>query len=388
MAGETEGSGSDNFWSWRDAMYRRALATNPDEFEIIAGCVYSEMLRFGITAVAEFHYMHKDPGGQPYANPGEMSIRLLRAATRVGMGITLIPVYYHRGDFDQEAGPQQRRFLFRDRDEYLRLVTDLQALQQQEYPGQLIGHGIHSLRAAGPDDARELLDPRHSQGPVHLHIAEQEGEVEACRKALGRRPVRWLLDEVGPGPRHFPVHATHMDPGEVRDLALSGATVVLCPSTEGNLGDGFFDLAGWLAAGGRFAIGTDSHAGLFMPGEMRWLDYGQRLLHRRRNILPAGAGTAADQLLDHTLTGGCLALGRPLPAPATPGCPLDGLLVDPDHPLMGSRHGAHRTAAFVYSGTPDMIRGRYAAGRWIPADDPHNDHAKKYRQAFLRLRPA
>ena len=239
----------DDFWSWRQAMYGLAQRVSPDEVEAIASMLYSEMLRCGYTAVTEFHYLHHDVSGAPYKNPAEMGARLMAAAARAGIHLTLVPVLYRQGGFGRPAMPAQRRFLADGLDSYARLLEATHAAAARQ-SGTLVGVGVHSLRAVPPDEVRALLGQPFT-GPAHLHVAEQSQEVKDCVAHLGQRPVAWLLANLPLDQRFNLVHATHLDADEVQQLAATDATVVLCPSTEGNLGDGFYPLQDYLAPAGR-----------------------------------------------------------------------------------------------------------------------------------------
>ncbi len=260
MAGLAEHRGpvADSFWTWREAMYRHALAMQPEQLEAIAGQLYVEMLEAGYTRVGEFHYLHHDPAGQPYDNPAEMAHRLVAAAALSGIGLTLLPVFYAHAGFGGHApGAAQRRFVT-GLDAYARLLEAAQ-VALHPLPGALIGVAPHSLRAVTPDELRAVLQLADgllgADAPVHIHIAEQLQEVDDCVAWCGARPVHWLLDHAPVNPRWCLVHATHMDADETRRAADSGAIAGLCPITEANLGDGIFDAPAWLAHGGRRGSG-------------------------------------------------------------------------------------------------------------------------------------
>jgi formimidoylglutamate deiminase len=310
FAGLTEyrAAASDSFWTWRDLMYRFALAISPEQVEQVATRLYVEMLRAGYTAVCEFQYLHHDRDGRAYAEPAEISLRLVAAARRAGIGLTLLPVLYRHGGFGAGAPrADQRRFL-NDVDGLLRIVARLHAA------GVVVGAAPHSLRAVAPSDLAALLDGLAAidpAAPVHIHVAEQEQEVADCVAWCGARPVQWLLDHAPVDARWCLVHATHLDAAEAAAVARSGAVVGLCPSTEANLGDGLFDAARHLEAGGRWGIGSDSHASVDAAEELRLLEYGQRLVQRRRNVLVAPPHVqVADALWLGAVAGGAQASGR------------------------------------------------------------------------------
>jgi len=352
FAGLTEHrTGSDDsFWSWRTLMYRFALRLSPDALEAIATQVYIEMLRAGYTSVCEFHYVHHDPQGQPYADPAEMSLRLLRAASRAGIGITLLPVLYQTAGFGAKpALPEQRRFL---------LGTDAMLALLQRLSGACsggdarLGLAPHSLRAVPPEALAQAVAGLHAmdpQAPVHIHIAEQQREVDECLASTGTRPVDWLFDHAEVDARWCLVHATHMDWDERRRLAHSGAVAGICPTTEANLGDGVFDAPPYLSQGGVWGIGSDSHASVSVAEELRLFEYGQRLALQRRNVLASEAHPqVADRLYLEAVAGGARAAGRAV-AGLVLGQRADFTVLDGAHPALAGLSGAQALAAHVFA---------------------------------------
>jgi len=325
---------ADSFWTWRDLMYRFALAISPDQLEAIATQLYIEMLRAGYTSVCEFHYLHHDPSGRPYTEPAEMALRLAAAAQRAGIGLTLLPVLYqHAGFGAQPPRADQRRFL----NSVDGLLAIVQRLREH---GVRTGVAPHSLRAVGPAALAELctamqrIDP---SAPVHIHIAEQQQEVDDCLACCGQRPVQWLLEHAPPDARWCLVHATHLDGAELRGIAASGATVGICPTTEANLGDGVFDAVAYASAGGHWGIGSDSHASVGAAEELRTLEYSQRLAGQRRNVLTggtAGSGQVAEHVWRSAVAGGARASGRPVAGLAV-GQQADLVVLDGTGPLAG-----------------------------------------------------
>ncbi|MEO7039936.1 MAG: formimidoylglutamate deiminase, partial [Candidatus Elarobacter sp.] len=298
MAGvaERRGSSDDDFWSWRDAMYRLAGTLEPDGLYAIALDVYRAMLLTGYTAVAEFHYLHRDPRGAWYADRAATSRALLAAAADAGIAICLLPALYaHAGPDGAALHERQRRFAAQP-DEILTIAATLRS----EYAGTadvVVGVCAHSLRAVSPAALRALVEGSPRDVPVHLHIAEQTAEVEAVEAALGARPVAWLFEHEPVDARWCLVHATHLDHAERDLLARSGAVAGLCPTTEANLGDGLFALGPYLAAGGTIGVGSDSNVSLSPVEELRWLEYGQRLATRRRIVAAAAPGTSSGEVL-------------------------------------------------------------------------------------------
>jgi formimidoylglutamate deiminase len=324
------GADADSFWTWRDLMYRFALAISPDQLEDIATHLYIEMLQAGYTSVCEFHYLHHDAAGRPYSDPAEMSTRLLAAARRAGIGITLLPVLYQQAGFGAlPARADQRRFID-SVDGLLRIVERLRA------QGARVGVAPHSLRAVAPNALTELLTGLNGiddTAPIHLHIAEQMLEVRECITWCGQRPVQWLLAHANVDARWCLVHATHIDTAETRAAAATGATVGLCPSTEANLGDGVFDAAAWAAAHGHWGIGSDSHASVDAAEELRLLEYTQRLAQQRRNVLASSHQVqVTDALWLAATNGGARASGRPIGALAV-SHQADFVVLDASHTL-------------------------------------------------------
>ncbi|MDE2625793.1 MAG: formimidoylglutamate deiminase [Burkholderiales bacterium] len=323
---------ADSFWTWRDLMYRFALAISPDQLEAVATQLYVEMLQAGYTAVCEFHYLHHDPQGRPYADPAEMALRLLAAARQAGIGITLLPVLYQHACFGATPPRAQQRRFVTGTDALLDIAARLRA------HGAHVGIAPHSLRAVGPRALHEVVAGLHAldpSAPVHLHIAEQQREVDDCLAWCGRRPVEWLLANAAVDARWCLVHATHLSDAERRALAASGAVAGLCPSTEANLGDGVFDAAAYLAAGGAWGIGSDSHASVDAAGELRWLEYTQRLARQQRHVLASPAHRqVADRLWLGAVGGGARASGRALGGLAV-GQQADFIVLDDSGTLAG-----------------------------------------------------
>ncbi|MGK2286641.1 formimidoylglutamate deiminase [Pedomonas sp. V897] len=391
MAGQAEwrGAGEDSFWTWRERMYDLALRITPEDLHAIASRLYVEMLKAGYTQVCEFHYVHHAETGAPYAVPTTLSEAIFAAAAETGIGLTHLPTLYQTGDFGGvPAGERQRRFL-NTTDGFLRLVEQLDALAQR-LAHTRVGVAFHSLRAVPPEALRETLAVLATRPgrPLHIHIAEQQREVEACRAATGQRPVEWLLANAPVGEGWSLVHATHMSDSETAALAKTGAVAVLCPTTEANLGDGLFPLAPYLAAGGRIAIGSDSHISVSASEELRWLDYGQRLILQKRNVsaTPQEPHTGA-RLWRLAAEGGAQAAGVAMGRIAV-GCRADLLVLDLDAPTLTCLTGDTLVDALVFAGQPNPIRHVMVAGQWRVRDGWHpNDAASavRYRQTLRRL---
>lgn len=276
-----EGQERDDFWSWREKMYSLALSMNPESMHTIALNLYRKLKSLGYRRVSEFHYLHHDEHGNPYQQRTVMSEALIRAASSAGIELDLIPIYYNQGGFNLAPSPRQRRFISKDLDTYRNFVSDIEKVAKN-YENIRVLYGVHSLRAAKKKDLKELFITRTKGLPFHLHIAEQEKEVEECLLKWGKRPIEWLLEQEGVDKDFELVHSIHANAFEIKSLASRNIGVVLCPSTEANLGDGIFPLIDFHHHGGRYSLGTDSHIGLNPFEEMRWLEYTQRLVSKRR----------------------------------------------------------------------------------------------------------
>ncbi len=372
MAGlaERAGTGDDSFWTWREVMYRFLDRLSPDAVEAIAGQLYVEMLEAGFTAVGEFHYLHNDIDGQAYADPGELAERIVAAATATGIGLTMLPVLYQHGTFGGAAPtPGQRRFVMTP-DAVLNLAQTLRS----RHPGLVVGMAPHSLRAVTPESLKVVVEATPG-GPLHIHAAEQVKEVEDCLAWSRRRPVRWLFDEVGLDERWCLIHCTHLDDAEVRDLAGSGAVAGLCPVTEANLGDGIFRGVDYLAAGGRFGVGSDSHIRVDLADELRTLEYSQRLRERRRNRLAAPGGSVGRTLFEAASAGGALALRQPMGALA-PGRRADIVTLDADHPALVGKSGDDLLDGWLFAAGRSPVASVYAGGSRVVEGGRHVGHER------------
>jgi formiminoglutamate deiminase len=309
MAGRTEkrGPGADSFWSWRTEMYRFALSMTPDDVEAVAAQLYVEMLEAGFSRVGEFHYLHHDIDGRPYANIAEMAERIAAASGEAGIGLTLLPVFYAHAGFGPKPPIEGQRRFINDPSRFAALMAaSRRAVDGLE--GAVVGIAPHSLRAATIAEIGEIL-PLAQSGPVHIHVAEQTLEVEDCIAATGARPVELLLASMPVDQRWCLIHATHLTAGEVAGIAASGAVAGLCPITEANLGDGIFAGAEFISQGGRLGVGSDSNVQITLAGELRQLEYSQRLAQRSRNVIAASGQSTAAELLHRVAMGGALALG-------------------------------------------------------------------------------
>lgn len=364
---------ADSFWTWRQRMYEFAQRITPESLEAIAVWLYLEMLEAGYTSVCEFHYLHHAEGGQPYADDATLSLALLRAARRVGMGMTLLPVLYQTGNFGAPPRREHARFV-RATDELLALLQRLAPVANEQ--GAALGMAPHSLRAVPPDSLRASvagLDALLPRAPIHIHIAEQLREVQDCRAWSGQTPVQWLLAHAPVDARWCLVHATHITPGECAQAARSGAVAGLCPSTEANLGDGIFDLPQWLQHGGRWGLGSDSQVCVNAAEELMLLEYGQRLQRRERNVLAhAQQPQTATAMMLQAVAGGAQASGRAIAGLAA-GQQADFVVLDGRHAALDGLHADRALAGHVFaSHRTSAVHAVWVAGqqRLRPRSDP------------------
>ena len=380
FAGLTEyrGQAEDSFWSWRNLMYRFAQRITPESLEAIATWLYIEMLEAGYTSVCEFHYVHHDTDGRPYADDATLSLALLRAARTAGIAITLLPVLYQTSGFGGKPPRADQVRFIRSTDNMLSLLERLAPAVQAQ--GAVLGLAPHSLRAVPPDSlaaAVQGLTALNPQAPIHIHIAEQTQEVDDCIAWSGQRPVQWLLNHAPVDQRWCLVHATHMTPDEYAGAARMGAVAGICPTTEANLGDGIFDMPQWLQHGGRWGVGSDSHACVNAAEELLMLEYGQRLSRRQRNVLASSSQPeVATAMTLQAVQGGAQASGRWGPGAAAGiavGQSADWVVLDAQHvalrglpaPAMLSAHvfASHRTSAIDsvwVGGACRVAQGRHA----------------------------
>ena len=379
MAGlaETRGPSGDSFWTWRETMYRFVERLDPDAFEAIAAMAFAEMLESGFTRVGEFHYLHRDPSGAPYADPAEMAARIAAAADETGIGLTLLPVFYAHSGFGGEAPkPAQRRFIH-DLDGYAALL-EASRIAVKPLGDAVVGVAPHSLRAV---TAQELAHIATLAAPIHIHVAEQTKEVDDCIAWSGKRPVQWLLDNAPVDARWCLVHATHMTPEETAALAKSGAVAGLCPITEANLGDGIFPASDFLQHGGHFGVGSDSNVLIDAAEELRLLEYGQRLQHRARNVFAAREGASTGgALFRAALAGGLQALGA--------GETADLVSLDLDHPALTGRKDDALLDAWIFAARASAVDCVWRQGRKIVRHGRHrarDEIVERYKLALTKM---
>ena len=368
---------ADSFWTWRETMYRFAGRMTPDTMRAVAAQLYVEMLEAGYGSVCEFQYVHHRPDGTPYDDPAAMSQALAEAARETGIRMTLLPVLYMTGGFDGRALSERQARFGHDVDGYLRLLERLHGLEGERLR---VGACFHSLRAVPADAMRRVLEALPAAMPVHIHIAEQIGEVQDCLALREARPVEWLFANFDVDARWALVHATHLTAEETRSIAGSGATVVLCPTTEANLGDGLFPLRDYLDAGGRWGIGSDSHISVSPVEELRWLEYGQRLVSRHRNIAVGASESVGETLLAGALAGGADVTGFDASS--------DWIELDPEAPTLVGATDEDVVDRWVFSGNRPVVEAVCVGGEMLVSGGRHRDReaiAAHYRQAIADL---
>ena len=388
MAGlaEVRGPSSDSFWTWREVMYRFALTMEPEDVEAVAAQLYVEMLEAGFTRVGEFHYLHHDRDGKPFADLAEMAVRIAAASSETGIGLTLLPVFYAHGGFGgQPSDAGQRRFI-NGLDRFARLFeASRAALSGLE--GARLGIAPHSLRAVTAQELATIV-PLAECGPIHIHVAEQMKEVEDCLSWSGARPVEWLLAHAPVDERWCLIHATHMTESETRAAASARAVAGLCPITEANLGDGTFKGPEFIESGGAFGVGSDSNVLIGVADELRQLEYSQRLRHRARNVMAGREGRSTGRFLyEGALIGGSRALGEPKLGLAEGG-PADMLSLDAAHPALIGRSGDAILDAFVFSARGAMLDCVWRAGKKLVERGRHRQREAvlaRFRAVMARL---
>lgn len=391
MAGMTEHrtAGHDSFWTWRELMYRFANLVSPEQMQAIAALTYMEMQEAGYAAVAEFHYVHHQPGGAPYDDPAEMSVRIMAAAAVTGIGLTHLPVLYtYGGAGGKPLQAGQRRF--GNNVEQFNLLAERARSGLRDLPDDArAGIAAHSLRATVPDDLAALLGA-HAGVPTHIHAAEQPAEVEDIQAWLGARPVQWLMENAGVDANWCLIHATHMTADETARLARSGAVAGLCPITEANLGDGPFNGPAYLAAGGSFGVGSDSNVRISLIEELRMLEYSQRLRDLGRGVMVAGTGSSGAALYCGAARGGARALGRDA-GEIRPGALADLVAIDSADPALCALRGDQVLDGLVFAAGQNVVTDLWSAGRHMVRGGRHVSRDRivaDYRAAITDLRAA
>ena len=379
MAGLTERAGGkkDNFWSWRETMYRFLLDLTPEDMEAIAAQTYVEMLKAGYTTVGEFHYIHHSRQGRPYEDRALMSRQVIKAALETGIAITHLPVLYAYSGFGAEPPAEAQKRFVNTVPEIMKIVEALTA-DYTSVPQVTLGFAHHSLRAVSPEMLREGTRAARALlplAPIHIHAAEQAGEVEGCLAWSEKRPVEWLLENGNVDEHWSFIHCTHLVERELEGLASSGVVVGLCPTTEANLGDGVFPLVPFFDAGGSFAIGSDSHVSISMTEELRWLEYVQRLVLRERTVIKEADNPSVGAVLFER------ALGRRT-GKIEIGHRADFLVLDRDLPCMTGKLRDHILDTAIFAASENPVKDVMAGGRWVV----RNRHHKREEHILARYR--
>ena len=378
---------SDSFWGWRDIMYKLVARLSPDDIATIARQLYIQMLKAGFTQVGEFHYLHKDSLGKPYANTTETADQLILAAEQSGIGLTLLPVLYSYSNFGAVPPTNLQAPFINTTDNYLSLLA---ACETKLADARLHNFGIcfHSLRAVDKNQIQRVLNATEPGLPIHIHIAEQKREVNDCLAYTGKRPVEWLTDEIGLSSNWCLIHATHVNSTELQAIAKNQTTIGLCPSTEANLGDGIFPATHFIAQNGHWGIGSDSHVTLSIPQELRSLEYSQRLRDQQRNRLYCGKHrSVADYLFHHAHSGGNRALG--VNCGLAVGQRADFMVLDASHPFIGASKTIDILNRWVFACNGNVIKDVFVAGEPVIQNFQHslqsesqNDFANLMKRIF------
>ena len=375
MIGDSEfrQSATDSFWTWRNAMYALANRVTPADLQIIATRLFIEMLKSGYTSVAEFHYLHRSADGSGYGADNPLHVAIIEAARVTGIGLTLLPTLYQHSDFGgKPLREDQRRFRL-SLDEFIAAITRRSGAAGKS---SLIrcGAAFHSLRAVGIPVIREAaaalraIDPTM---PVHIHVAEQLREVNACRRATGRRPVELLLQEGLLSQHWCLVHATHANLSELRGVAAAKALIGVCATTEGNLGDGFFNAEAFLQQSGEICVGSDSQASVCPAEELRWIEYQHRLRRKRRAVLASSEQPhVGTRLWCDAARGGARALGHPV-GEIRVGARADWLVIDPHDPSMAGVRPERVLDRLVFTSARSAIRDVVVGGRVVVQNRRH-----------------
>lgn len=389
MAGLTERRGpdpSDSFWTWRQLMFRFLDRLTPDHVEGIAAFVQMEMLEAGYATNVEFHYLHHQAGGTPYANLAEMSERIAAAASLTGIGLTLLPVHYQYGGCDQRPLRAGQIRFGNDFERFAKLHDQARSIIGSMPADSRLGLAPHSLRAVSPADIASALELA-GDNPVHMHLAEQIAEVEEVKAHYGARPVEWFLENCAPGKNWCLIHCTQMEPHETLALAKSGAVAGLCPITESSLGDGIFDGVRWLNQAGSIAIGSDSNIRISLSEELRTLDYSQRLRDNSRAALATSKLSTGRRLFEAANQGGAIAAGRKCGVIAE-GNLADLIALDYDCVDLADKSGDTILDSYIFAGDDRMVKEVWSAGRHVVTDGTHIMREKitvRYKEIMRQL---
>lgn len=373
---------ADSFWSWRDKMYGMMDKLTPDHLQSIAQYLYIEMLKAGYTSVAEFHYVHHDQQGGVYGDLAEMAKQISNAASTAGIGLTIVPALYSWSGFGEQPPVHGQRRFINSTDQYLKLYQNIHD-HLKTNSTQKAGICFHSLRAATSSQIETVLAEAYAEAPIHIHIAEQQKEVQDCLSWSGLRPVEYLYAHHQVNERWCLVHATHLNQSEISQIAQSKAVVGLCTTTEANLGDGFFPLPDFLAQQGHFGVGSDSHISVNVTEELRWLEYEHRLKTQHRNCLLAGqSGSSGEMLYQKALKGGAQALAQPIGSLSV-GQRADWIVLDEKNPFVAASSANALFDRWLFGHTSQLVKDVMVGGHWVIKDQQHAQD-ESTSQSFLQ----
>jgi formimidoylglutamate deiminase len=384
IRGRTEyrtSNNNDSFWTWREMMYSAANRLTPEDVYDASRMAFLEMALGGTTAVGEFHYLHHGPDGSGYDDPNLLAKEVVRAANDVGLRIALLRVAYARSGYQTESNPEQKRFIEKDAEVYLKnaeqLIADLDRSSSPASEAAMAWVGVapHSVRAVPLDYLKQVVqfaDERRL--PVHMHVAEQQAEVSACIEEYGRSPVALLQTEGLLSERFTGVHMIHVTPKAVGMLADAHAMICACPTTERNLGDGIVPADSFFQQGVRVALGTDSHVEIDLLEDARELEYHLRLQKMERAVLAStednGLSAIAARLFACATTSGAESIGASS-ASLEPGSPADFFTVDLNDPSIAGASSDDLLSAIVFSLSKRAVKDVVVGGKRIVEDGRH-----------------
>jgi formimidoylglutamate deiminase len=366
----------DSFWTWREMMYGAATRLTPEDVYDASRMAFLEMALSGITAVGEFHYLHHDPDGQPYDDPNLLAKEVVRAAQDVGLRIALLRVAYARSGYETEPNPQQRRFIEKDAEVYLKNVEALSHDLGDTKGMAWVGVAPHSVRAVPLDYLRQVVQfAQEHEAPVHMHVAEQQAEVSACIREYGRSPVALLATEGLLSERFTGVHVIHVTPKAIAMLADARAMICACPTTERNLGDGIVPADSFFQHGLRVALGTDSHTEIDLLEDARELEYHLRLQKMERAVLASsdddGPSAIARRLFASATRSGAESIAAP-GGTIEAGRPADFFTVDLNDPSIAGASSDDLLSAIVFSLSKSAVKDVVVGGKQIVEDGRHS----------------
>lgn len=387
---EQGSEGQDSFWTWRSIMYKFLTQLNTEDAEVIATQLYIEMLKAGYTRVAEFHYLHHDIDGNNHLSLAAMAESIFSAAKDSGIGLTMLPVLYRFAGFGEQAPSTGQKRFINSVSQFNQLVSDCFRLSQV-FPNTNVGIAPHSLRAVDKRSLTEAVNHVRSldeNAPIHIHISEQQKEVDDCLAHYNQRPVEWLLDNAALDKHWCLIHATHINEQERQGIIESGAIAGICPTTEANLGDGIFPTTEFVGEGGTFAIGSDSHISVSPVEELRWLEYAQRLKRQQRALLATDVTPSVGAYLwQQAALGGAQSTATNTGEIAI-GKQADLVVLDEEKLALYANHNSHKLDSFVFASRENMVRDVMVNGAWVIERGQHlkqSQVATKFTRLLARL---